>query len=104
MVARGAQGNPWIFRQARALIDDGVELEGPTALERIDLAREHAAALVEAGGEQAFTRMRKHVAWYITGMPGAVHVRNLANHARTYSELDALLTEYRGYLEARQPQ
>ena len=72
MVARGAQGNPWIFREARALIDDGLEIEPPTPFERIDMAREHAAALVELGGERAFTRMRKHVAWYISGMPGAV--------------------------------
>jgi nifR3 family TIM-barrel protein len=101
MVARGAQGNPWIFRQARALIDDGLVIEPPTASERIDVAREHAAALVEMGGERAFARMRKHVAWYITGMPGAMYVRSRANHARTYAELDDLLGEYRDYLEAR---
>jgi nifR3 family TIM-barrel protein len=102
MVARGARGNPWIFRQARALIDDGVVIDPPTPSERIDVAREHAAALVEMGGERAFTRMRKHVAWYITGMPGAIHVRSRANHARTYAELDELLSEYRDYLESRE--
>jgi tRNA-dihydrouridine synthase B len=102
MVARGAQGNPWIFREARALIDDGVALQPPSPFERIDTAREHAAALVETGGERAFTRMRKHVAWYMTGMPGAMHVRDRANHARSYAELDALLLEYRDYLGARQ--
>jgi tRNA-dihydrouridine synthase B len=100
MVARGAQGNPWIFAQARALIDRGVVLDPPTPFERIDVAREHAAALVDLGGERAFTRMRKHVAWYITGMPGATHVRSLANHARSYAELDRLLGRYRTYLEA----
>ena len=62
MVARGAQGNPWIFREARALIDDG-ERARPArrAFERIDMAREHADALVAFGGERAFVRMRKHV-------------------------------------------
>ncbi len=102
MVARGAQGNPWIFAQARALIDRGETLEPPTPFERIDTAREHAAALVALGGERAFTRMRKHVGWYITGMPGAIRLRDAANHAASYAELDALLAEYRAYLEERQ--
>jgi nifR3 family TIM-barrel protein len=101
MVARGAQGNPWIFSQARALIERGEELAGPTPFERIDIAREHAAGLVAFGGERAFVRMRKHVAWYITGMPGATHVRERVNHVTSYAELDALLAEYRAYLEGR---
>ena len=42
MVARGAQGYPWIFREAHSLLRDGVESPRPTPLERIDMAREHA--------------------------------------------------------------
>jgi len=101
MVARGAQGNPWIFAQARSLIDRGEELPPPTGLERIDMAREHAQALVAFGGERAFTRMRKHVAWYVTGMPGATRVRDAVNHVGSYRELDDLLLEYRTYIEER---
>jgi tRNA-dihydrouridine synthase B len=100
MVARGAQGNPWIFREARALLDRGETSAPPTAFERIDMAREHAGALVAFGGERAFTRMRKHVGWYITGMPGATHVRRLANAAASCRELDDLLAEYRAHLES----
>jgi tRNA-dihydrouridine synthase B len=100
MVARGAQGNPWIFRQARALLDRGEEIEPPTAFERIDMAREHAAALVAFGGEHAFTRMRKHVAWYITGMPGATSIRRRANEVASYREMDEMLLGYRACLEA----
>ena len=98
MVARGAQGNPWIFREARALIDLGEHIEPPTALERIDMAREHAAALVEFAGEGAYFRMRKHVAWYIHGMPGASIVRGRVNDCKDYRALDALLVEYREFL------
>jgi nifR3 family TIM-barrel protein len=99
MVARGAQGNPWIFREARALLDRGETIAPPTAFERVDTAREHAAALVAFGGEHAFARMRKHVSWYVKGMPGATHVRRLANAAASYRELDDLLVEYRARLE-----
>jgi len=101
MVARGAQGNPWIFREARALIDEGIVLERPTPLERIDMAREHGDALVAFGGERAFARMRKHVSWYIAEMPGAALVRGRVNECRSHAELDALLAEYRAFVEAR---
>lgn len=101
MVARGAQGNPWIFREARALIDEGRRIERPTPVERIEMAREHARALVAFAGERAFSRMRKHVAWYIAEMPGATHVRARANSCRDYAELDRLLGEYREFMESR---
>ena len=101
MVARGAQGNPWIFREARALIDEGVVLDRPTPLERIDMAREHGDALVAFGGERAFARMRKHVSWYIAEMPGASAARARVNACQSHAELDALLAEYRDYIEAR---
>ncbi len=101
MVARGAQGNPWIFREARALIDTGEAMDPPTAFERIDMAREHAAALVAFAGERAFARMRKHVAWYIYGMPGATRMRERVNQTESHAALDALLLEYREYVAAR---
>jgi nifR3 family TIM-barrel protein len=101
MVARGAQGNPWIFREARALLDDGVVLPPPTPFERIDMAREHGDALVAFGGERAFVRMRKHVSWYIAEMPGASAVRARVHACASHAELDELLAEYRAYLEER---
>jgi tRNA-dihydrouridine synthase B len=101
MVARGAQGNPWIFRQCRALLDSGEEIAPPAAFERIDMAREHAAALVAFGGEEAFRRMRKHVGWYVHGLPGATFVRECVNTVGSYREMDDLLAEYRAFLGAR---
>jgi tRNA-dihydrouridine synthase B len=101
MVARGAQGNPWIFREANALLETGSEVARPTATERIEMAREHGRALVEFGGEHAVIRMRKHVGWYVAEMPGATHVRTRVNQAITYEELDALLAEYSEYVQSR---
>jgi tRNA-dihydrouridine synthase B len=101
MVARGAQGNPWIFRECRSLLDSGEEVAPPTAFERIDMAREHAAALVASGGEEAFRRMRKHVGWYVHGLAGATFVRERVNTAGSYREMDDLLVEYRAFLEER---
>ncbi len=99
MAARGAQGNPWIFRDAAALLAGEEPPAAPTPFERIDMAREHATALVAFGGERAFVRMRKHVAWYITGTPGATYLRSRAYDCKSSAELDALFVEYRGFLE-----
>jgi nifR3 family TIM-barrel protein len=99
MVARGAQGNPWIFRECRALIDTGVQIAPPTAAERIAVAREHAAALVEFAGPHAFGRMRKHVAWYLYGLPNAAAVRERAYRAVDHADLDRVLAEYDARLQ-----
>ncbi len=101
MIARGAQGNPWIFPQTRALLDSGEVLAPPTATERIDMALEHAAGLVAFGGERAVVRMRKHVGWYIVGTPGATRLRERVNEVVTYAALVSLLEEYRAYVAAR---
>lgn len=101
MVARGAQGYPWIFREAAALIEQGIVLPPPTPLERIDMALEHARALLEFGGEHTAPRMRKHVAWYIHNMPGATRMRERVNQAASYGDSEALLLEYREYVAGR---
>ena len=103
MVARGAQGNPWIFREAAALLATGERIAPPTPFERVDIAREHARALVEFGGERAFARMRKHVAWYIAETPGATYVRARAYACKSSTELDELLAEYREFLKRACP-
>jgi tRNA-dihydrouridine synthase B len=102
MVARGAQGYPWIFREARALIDLGESVPGPGDQERVAVAREHLRALVERFGEEGARRMRKHVSWYITGMPSASVVRERAYVAAGSRELDALLADYADYLRERE--
>ena len=103
MVARGAQGNPWIFREAAVLLGGEEPLAPPTPFERVDVAREHARALVAFGGEHAFKRMRKHVAWYITQTPGATYVRARAFECASSAELDDLLAEYREFLKRAYP-
>ena len=67
-------------------------LPPPSALERVAMAREHARALVAFGGEHAVTRMRKHVGWYITGMPGASRVRDLFRTAKEAAATATLVT------------
>jgi tRNA-dihydrouridine synthase len=98
MVARGAQGNPWIFRESRALLDTGEHLAPPTADERIAVARKHAAALLGFAGPYAIGRMRKHAAWYLRGLPEAAAARERVFRTTSFEELDETLAQYREWL------
>jgi nifR3 family TIM-barrel protein len=76
MVGRRAIDHPWIFREARAKLDHGVDLPGPTADERIDLCIEHLTANVETRGEPYGVHCtRRHVGGYLSGLPGAAQLR-----------------------------
>ena len=101
MIARGAQGNPWVFREARSLLDSGEVIPRPGWFERIDMAREHLAAMLEFDGERAYKRMTKHVVWYVSGMPGATYFRDRVFSVRSSEQLDALILEYAEFLKMR---
>lgn len=76
MVGRMAIDHPWIFREARALLDRGERLPPPTAEERLDLCRRHLVANVEARGEHGGVRVtRRHLSGYLRGLPGAAALR-----------------------------
>jgi tRNA-dihydrouridine synthase B len=76
MVGRRAIEHPWIFREARALLDRGVHLAAPTAEERIALCREHLLANVDKRGEPFGVRVtRRHLSGYLRGIAGAVKLR-----------------------------
>ena len=92
MIARGAQGNPWIFAQIAAM-KRGEAPHFPTPKERVDMALRHARGLMELKSERALIEMRKHVAWYIKGIPGAAAIRGAVNQCSTYDQLRSLLTE-----------
>ena len=76
MVGRRAIDHPWIFREARALLDHGVRREPPTPFERLGLCREHLLANVEARGEPYGVRVtRRHLSGYLSGLRGAAALR-----------------------------
>ena len=98
MVGRGAQGNPWIFNRILHYLETGELLPEPTGEERVEKALRHAQMLIDYKGEYIGVReMRKHMAWYMKGMPGAAELRGKLNYAENMAELEDLL---RGYLAA----
>ncbi len=91
MVARGAQGNPWIFQEIICLLE-GRQFVPPTLQERLTVALEHARALVAEKGERAgIAESRKHMAWYMHDVRGAAAARNAVMTASTLHEVEAVL-------------
>ena len=87
MIARGAQGNPWIFDEIRCAMD-GVPYSPPTIEARLSVALEHAEALVALRGERVgLPDSRKHMAWYLHGIRGAAAARDEIMHAQSLDEL-----------------
>ncbi len=80
MIARGALGNPWIFREALALWKGRPVPSPPDLSEKVALLRKHFDLLLQEKGEYAAVReMRKHAGWYLKGIPGSASVRRQLN-------------------------
>lgn len=80
MIGRGAQGNPWIFKNVIHYLETGELLPEPTWEDRLDMAVRHLKMLVEYKGEVVGVReMRKHLGWYIKGLPHSAEMRVLIN-------------------------
>ena len=80
MIARGALGNPWIFRDAAAIWKGEEKPAPPTLKDRVDTMLIHLERLLAEKGEYAAVReMRKHVGWYLKGVPGSAAVRKKVN-------------------------
>ncbi len=102
MVARGAQGNPWIFAQIEAFWQRGEKLSPPSIFERIDMALRHTRERVAAHGKRAVPEMRKHLAWYIEGCFGAAAIRGRINTCHSYGDVEKVLYAYRDQLIERE--
>lgn len=95
MAARGAQGNPWLFEQINALLD-GRAVRTPSLEERLDVALIHCLELCKLKGERmAIQQMRKHLGWYVKGIPQAAMWRERLNGLNTMDEARCLLDAIR---------
>ena len=93
MIARGAQGNPWIFSEMTAYEETGRIPPRPDKEELRGMMLRHARLQLQYKGEYSgILEMRKHVAWYTKGIPNAARLRDQINQVETISELENLLT------------
>jgi tRNA-dihydrouridine synthase B len=96
MIGRGAQGNPWIFRQVAHYLTTGEMLSLPTLGERIDMLLRQLDMLVDHKGEYTGIReMRSHAAWYTKGLPSSAELRLKFNQAATREDFIRIMENYR---------
>ena len=96
MVARAAQGDPWVFADIIAYLETGETAQRPGRDEMTSMLLRHARLLIEDKGEYIGIReMRKHAAWYTKGYAGASRIREKLSQLTSYEELKQLCSELR---------
>lgn len=92
MVARGAMGNPWIFKELNAALHGEEAPPRPTVRELSMMMIRHLDELVQLKDEYSAVReMRKFVAWYTKGVKGAAKLRGKINNIETHAEMKEAL-------------
>ena len=95
MIGRGAEGNPWIFKQILHYMQTGETLARPTQHEVKEMMLRHARMQVEyKGGAIGIREMRKHVAWYTAGFPHSAKLRAAINQVESLQALEQMLNEW----------
>jgi tRNA-dihydrouridine synthase B len=101
MIARGAVGNPFLFREAKQIIS-GATVEEATVRERIDFCIKHLKLNIEAKGDHGLLEFRKHYSGYLRGMFSAREIRQKLVVSNNFDEIVVFLNEYYEYLENTQ--
>lgn len=101
MIGRGAYGRPWLLGQVMRWLADGTRLADPSVAEQYRLIDEHYLAMLDHYGRDIGARCsRKHLGWYVKGLPGSAELRNLVNQEPDPDKVrDMLARFYEPYLE-----
>lgn len=102
MIGRAAMGNPWMVQRTAHYLATGELLPEPTPEERIALALSHVRKLVAFKGDRyGVVESRKHLGWYVAGLPGCAELRARVNQTQTPEALFELLGDYLAGLSPR---
>ena len=87
-LGRGVQGNPFLIRRIRSLLENGVKEAALSTKERKDMMFRHLQLMEKIKGEHlALLEMRKHLSWYMEGMPDAARWRKRVNQEQNLREV-----------------
>jgi nifR3 family TIM-barrel protein len=96
MIARGSFGQPWIFQQARAMLDGLPVPPTPAVEERFAVALEHARMVqgYEPDPAGAALEFRKHLGWYVRGLPNSAELRKKLHAVNSFGEVEGIFADY----------
>ena len=96
MVGRGCLGNPWIFKEINAYLEEGKVIDKPTPEEKIDMSLKHFDSLLKTlNKNQAVLEIRSHIAWYLKGIEGSKEIKDKVFKTRDEKEIRNILLEYK---------
>ena len=99
MLARGAMGNPFLFKEIKDYINKGF-YEKPSSTQIIDqLIEQYKLELKYKKEKLVVTQMRKHLSWYIKGLENSSKIRDLVNKLNTIEEVMDALEKYKSTLK-----
>lgn len=94
MIARGSEGNPWVFRDVIKYLNNGELSCELSAKDKVDMALYHLDLAVKYKGEYvAIREMRKHIAWYLKGIPGASKIKEMVNNEQNLENVKEILNK-----------
>ena len=95
MIGRASLGNPWIFKQIAHFLETGEKFPEISPEEKYKVILEHFDLLLKEKGEYTATReIRKHIAWYVKGMPNATVIRDKINSVETEEDFKNIVKQY----------
>jgi tRNA-dihydrouridine synthase B len=96
MIARGSFGQPWVFDQTRDLLEGREKRPDPSIETRFGVAVEHArmAAAYELDPRGAAIEFRKHLGWYVKGLPNSAELRKKLHAVNSLDEVEGIFGEY----------
>jgi nifR3 family TIM-barrel protein len=103
MIGRGALGNPWMLYRTVEYLTTGKLLPDPTPVEKVRIAIIHMDRLIALKGAKVAVReMRKHLAWYLKGLPGAARVKDRVMGETRRDEMVRVLEDYVAGIEPKE--
>jgi tRNA-dihydrouridine synthase B len=102
MIGRGTYGRPWFLGQVAHFLSTGRHLPEPALARQLAVVIAHFRAMLAHYGALAGVRMaRKHIGWYVRGLPGAAAFRALVNRIEDASEVERHICNFLAPLIAR---
>ena len=103
MIGRGACGRPWLFQQTESFLKNGFRRDDPSFQDRIDIClRHYDLALSRIETQRAVREMRKHIGWYLKGMPGVTRIKQEIFHMDDPEMVRTRLLTFRDQLSVQE--
>ena len=96
MIGRAVLGNPWLIKQVVSFLEEGIIVEDPTTLDKIDMCIKHLNLLLGIKPEKvAALEIRNHIGWYLKGIKDSNEIKNKVYQTKEINDIITILNEFR---------